>query len=86
MSKKEVITWKPCRFIAFEWERYDKNGNGIYTAFFLAHDTTPQRFNYWGASEHRNTLERTKPLTNFEVSFEWRYGKKWLLELKPIEQ
>ena len=85
MSKKEVLTWEPCVFIAFEWDRCDINGNGIYTAYFLAYGTFFHRFSVWGCSEERNILERLKPLTQCKLRLQWKRGKKWLLGVEPLQ-
>ena len=84
MSKTKTITWQECLFIAFEFNRCDRCGNIIYEAYFLAHGDIFHHFYMYGASTTYNTLERAKPLTKFAVTFEWRYGKKWLRELKAI--
>lgn len=82
MSKDTVLTWENAFFVAFEWERCDKNGNGIYTALFLLHGEILHRFSVWGCSEERNLLERLKPLSVCKLHFRWRYGKKWLMKVE----
>lgn len=85
MSKKEVLTWEPCVFIAVEWERYNNKGNSVYTAYFLAHGTFFHHFCLWGYSKERRILDRLKPLTQCKLQFQLKRGKKWLLSVEPLQ-
>ena len=82
MSKENTLVWENAFFIAFEWERCDKNGNGIFTAYFLLNGEVFHRFCVWGYSEERNLLERLKPLSVCTLHFRWCRGKKWLSKVE----
>lgn len=62
MSKREVITWEHCRFINAEFSHYTFNGNGKNIAYFLAHDTALQKFEYTSCTPLANDIYKCKVL------------------------
>lgn len=77
-KRAEDTTWENCLFVGLEWEKCDRNGNGIFNAIFLANGETMQRFRMWGYSTLRNILECVKPLTPCTLTFHWYRNYKWL--------
>jgi hypothetical protein len=83
MSKKEEIKWGHCLFIATEFDHYTFNGNGIYTAYFLAHDTIFHKFRFVACTQLANELQQAKPLKHYDLVFKWARNEKVLLSATP---
>lgn len=85
MSKKEVITWEHCLFLATEFDHYTFNGQGIYTAYFMAHDTIFHKFKFVACTPLANELQQAKPLKHYDVAFKWVRDQKQLFSVTPCK-